>query len=76
MSPATKRVEVEASGGVRLVGVLARPAGSDDAPAALLLSGSGPLDHDSNMPGQILDISRALASARRGRRSVSSRRPP
>jgi uncharacterized protein len=32
-------------------------------PAALLLSGSGPLDRDSNMPRQVLDVSLALAAA-------------
>lgn len=30
-------------------------------PAVLLISGSGPLDRNSNMPGQTVDISRALA---------------
>ena len=34
-----------------------------NVPAALLMSGSGPLDRDSNMPGQELNIGSALASA-------------
>jgi uncharacterized protein len=63
MPSGTERVEIEVAGGVRLVGVLARTGGSGDEPAALLLSGSGPLDRDSNMPGQAIDISSALASA-------------
>jgi uncharacterized protein len=61
--PTAERVEVEVAGGVRLVGELTRPSGSDGVPAALLLSGSGPLDRDSNMPGQVIEISRALAAA-------------
>jgi uncharacterized protein len=62
MPPTTERIEFEVDGGVRLVGVLTRPKGAEDAPAVLLLSGSGPLDRDSNMPGQALDVSSALAT--------------
>jgi uncharacterized protein len=61
--PATERFEVEVAGGIRLVGELTRPETAGQVPAALLLSGSGPLDRDSNMPRQVLDISKALASA-------------
>ena len=32
-------------------------------PAALVLNGSGPLDRDSNMPGQALNLANALAAA-------------
>ncbi len=49
------------SADARLSGVLARPDDSGPHPAALLLNGSGPLDRDSNMPGQRLDIAKALA---------------
>jgi uncharacterized protein len=49
--------------GARLVGTLVRPAAGDSVPGALLLNGSGPLDRDSNMPGQPLNIANAFASA-------------
>jgi alpha-beta hydrolase superfamily lysophospholipase len=49
-------------GGPRLSGTFVRPQESDAVPAALIISGSGPLDRDSNMPGQTLDNSRTLAS--------------
>jgi pimeloyl-ACP methyl ester carboxylesterase len=49
--------------GIALVGELVIPAGSAGLPAALLLNGSGPLDRDSNMPGQVLDVANALAAA-------------
>jgi uncharacterized protein len=39
------------------------PDTAGSAPAALILSGSGPLDRDSNMPGQVLDGANALADA-------------
>jgi uncharacterized protein len=32
-------------------------------PAALLLNGSGPLDRDSNMPGQALNVTNAIAAS-------------
>jgi uncharacterized protein len=63
MTPPDERVEITARDGVRLVGTLVRPAPSEDSPAALLLNGSGPLDRDSNMPGQVLDVAPALAVA-------------
>lgn len=46
-----------------LAGTLTVPDGGGPFPGALLLSGSGPLDRDSNMPGQRLDIARSLAAA-------------
>ncbi len=49
--------------GVRLVGELVLPDVAGSAPAALVLNGSGPLDRDSNMPEQVLDIANTLASA-------------
>jgi uncharacterized protein len=52
------------SGEVRLVGTLCLP--DDDAgpfPGALLLNGSGPLDRDSNMPEQRLDVANTLGHA-------------
>jgi uncharacterized protein len=56
-------LEFTAPDGTRLFGTLTRPAPSDPAPAALLVNGSGPLDRDSNMPGQTLNVANALASA-------------
>ena len=58
-----ERVEVTAADGTRLAGTLTRPGSSADVPAALLLNGSGPLDRDSNMPGQALHVADALAAA-------------
>jgi pimeloyl-ACP methyl ester carboxylesterase len=49
-------------GRLRLSGTVVRPQEGDPAPAALIISGSGPLDRDSNMPGQTLNIGRTLAS--------------
>jgi uncharacterized protein len=59
--------------GARLRGTLARPRSPERAPAVLLLSGSGPLDRDSNMPRQPLDASKTLA-AELARHGVSSLR--
>ena len=50
------------SGDVRLEGTLSVPDDPGPHPAALLLSGSGPLDRDSNMAGQRLDVAKALAT--------------
>jgi hypothetical protein len=49
-------------GGLRLRGAVLSPQGRNSVPAALLISGSGPLDRNSNMPGQALNIASALAS--------------
>lgn len=51
------------SGDVVLGASLALPQGEGPFPGCLLLSGSGPLDRNSNLPGQRLDIAGALASA-------------
>lgn len=48
--------------GVCLRGTIAAPDDAGAHPAALLLNGSGPLDRDSNMPGQRLDILNVLAA--------------
>jgi len=62
------------SGEVRLVGTLCLP---DDFPGpfagALLLNGSGPLDRDSNMPKQRLDVANTLAHALAARGVASLR---
>ena len=58
-----QEVELAADDGVTLRGTLTRPGSSGALPAALLLSGSGPLDRDSNMPGQVLNVGNALAAA-------------
>ena len=50
------------SGDVRLEGTISIPVDRGPYPAALLLSGSGPLDRDSNMARQRLDIAKALAT--------------
>ena len=50
------------SGDVRLEGTLSIPGDPGPHPAALLLSGSGPLDRDSNMAGQRLDVAKAFAT--------------
>ncbi|MCP4965619.1 MAG: alpha/beta hydrolase [bacterium] len=47
--------------GCLLSGTIVVPDREGPHPAALLLSGSGPLDRDSNMEGQILGISWAVA---------------
>ncbi len=65
-------VEVQA-GDVRLIGTLCQPDDDGPYPAALLLSGSGPLDRDSNIPGQRLDISKALAEGLAARGVASLR---
>jgi pimeloyl-ACP methyl ester carboxylesterase len=49
--------------GIRLAGELVIPGSAGDVPAALILNGSGPLDRDSNMPDQVLDIANVLANA-------------
>ena len=52
------------SGGIRLAGTLAIPAAnSAHIRAALLLSGSGPLDRDSNTAEMRLDVSKAMPPA-------------
>ncbi|MDJ0768145.1 MAG: CocE/NonD family hydrolase [Ilumatobacter sp.] len=51
------------SGDVELAATLTLPDGDGPLPGCLLLSGSGPLDRDSNKPGQRLDIARSLAAA-------------
>ncbi len=51
------------SGEVKLAATLTLPDRHGPVPACLLLSGSGPLDRDSNMAGQRLDIARSLATA-------------
>ena len=62
---ADEQVEVRADDGTRLAGTLTRP-GSGVVPAALLINGSGPLDRDSNMPGQALHVADGLAAALAG----------
>jgi uncharacterized protein len=61
----TADIELDCHDGARLSGTLTTPEGTSDRPAvaALLLSGSGPLDRDSNMTGQALNVGNALASA-------------
>lgn len=53
--------EIPLADGLTLRGTLQRPAADASAPGALLVNGSGPLDRDSNMPGQRLDIAPAIA---------------
>jgi pimeloyl-ACP methyl ester carboxylesterase len=56
-------LRLTADDGVLLVGTLAAPDGEAADVAALLLNGSGPLDRNSNMAGQALEVASALASA-------------
>lgn len=58
-----QEVDLRGEDGTRLAGTLATPAAEPPSPAALILSGSGPLDRDSNMRGQRLDVANALAAA-------------
>ncbi len=69
----TDRFEIVMEDGVRLVGTLLVPASNESTPAALLINGSGPLDRDSNMPGQALDVANSLASALAARGVASLR---
>ena len=48
------------SAGARLIGTLATPS-AEPAPAALLISGSGPLDRDSNTKRLRIDVMRQVA---------------
>ena len=66
--PPNRHYGFRAEDGTRLLGTLVRPAASDPQPAALLLIGSGPLDRNSNMLGQALNLANALASALAARR--------
>ena len=59
----TERLVFTTDDDVGLVGELTSPESAGSHPAALILSGSGPLDRDSNMPEQVLDIANAIASA-------------
>jgi pimeloyl-ACP methyl ester carboxylesterase len=69
---ATERLVVTTDD-VELVGELTTPESAGSYPAALILSGSGPLDRDSNMPEQKLDIANALSSALAARGVASLR---
>lgn len=50
-------------GDLPLAGTFTRPAGVGPFPAAVLISGSGPLDRDSNHRGMRLDVMRQVAHA-------------
>ncbi len=56
-------IEFSADDGTRLAGTLTVPGAPGPVAGTLLLSGSGPLDRDSNMPQQRLDVGAALAAA-------------
>ena len=58
-----RSVSISSDDNVLLSGTAVVPTGDGSVPGVLLLSGSGPLDRDSNMPGQHLDISSTLAEA-------------
>jgi uncharacterized protein len=53
-------VEFRGEDGTRLAASLVVPEGAVRVPAALILSGSGPLDRNSNMAGQALNVANAL----------------
>ena len=63
MNLETRGVTINGGDGVVLSGTLVAPMNRRPSPGALLLSGSGPLDRDSNTAGQRLDISSTLAAA-------------
>jgi pimeloyl-ACP methyl ester carboxylesterase len=63
-APALHEEEASFAGaGHRLVGTLTVPPGEGPFPAVLLLSGSGPIDRDSNHKKLRFDVSRQLAVA-------------
>jgi predicted acyl esterase len=66
-------VELRTADGTRLTGTLLAPAESQPSPAVLILSGSGPLDRDSNMRGQTLNVGNAIADALASRGIASFR---
>ena len=55
------------------MGTMTFPTSGDDTAAALLLNGSGPLDRDSNMRGQRLDVTSSLADSLAARGVASFR---
>ena len=63
MEAASEPFEFFAGDGTRLSGTLVRPDTTEPLRAALLISGSGPIDRNSNMPGQDLNIANAIAAA-------------
>ena len=73
MQPSSDRLELAADDGARLVGTVTFPDVVDQVPAALLVNGSGPLDRDSNMPGQALDVASSLADSLAARGVASLR---
>ena len=70
---ASSRLELTTDDGVRLVGTMTFPNTGDEVAAALLLNGSGPLDRDSNMRGQQLDVASSLADSLAARDVASFR---
>jgi hypothetical protein len=69
----SESLEITTDDGERLVGTLTAPDGNGPSPAALILNGSGPLDRDSNMPGQALDVASSLAVSLAGHGITSLR---
>lgn len=69
----SEQFEFESPNGTGLRGTLTLLDAAGQRPAALLLSGSGPLDRDSNMPGQVLDVSKVFAEALRAKGIASLR---
>jgi pimeloyl-ACP methyl ester carboxylesterase len=66
-APTSRDLTFAAEDGTTLAGTFACPADSAPrAPAALLLSGSGPLDRHSNTPDQELNVSSAIATTLAG----------
>jgi predicted acyl esterase len=70
---ASREVGFPTRDGTQLAGtfVVSDPAGP--GPAALIVNGSGPLDRDSNMRGQRLDVASAIAAALAARGIASLR---
>ncbi|GGN31708.1 fermentation-respiration switch protein FrsA (DUF1100 family) [Actinoplanes campanulatus] len=64
MTATVREVELRFPGPDRdLAGTLTLPAGAGPFPAAVLVSGSGPIDRDSNAPRLPIDSTRQLAHA-------------
>ena len=62
-SVTSRSMSIVCDDGVELSGTAVIPEREGVVPSVLLLSGSGPLDRDSNFPGQRLDISSTFAEA-------------
>jgi pimeloyl-ACP methyl ester carboxylesterase len=70
---ASREVGFPARDGTQIAGTLVVTDPAGPGPAALIVNGSGPLDRDSNMRGQRLDVASAIAAALAARGIASLR---